>query len=324
MANDFSPTDPMRSRIATVAERFHSVQRTFDEYAQAFDEAVAWLSSVGAKISGTRIALYRAILTELAAHQRGGTLEQFAKSASNDYQRRWVNARVESAQLIRRHAALQISRDAELMKKLRKVTPGHELTFLEPVGAGPSERDLAFELDIAADFVSAGYEVDFGHSGDVMASRQEHTVYSECKRPRSLKRVPAAIKKGLSQLNPCYASSTRPSYASGILVLSIGRLINPKLDVAIVGDLDSLGALAGAEVRSFMDDHHRHWQRAGDARTLGAVVILDLPGVHGQVVPELAMARHMASNQRDESDIAARELLTRIFYDVFSPAAASP
>lgn len=188
----------------------------------------------------------------------------------------YFNAILEREQLLRIYKGLVFIKDMVLVDRLKKCVRSHELSLLD--ADNRSGRDFSLELDVAAKFVKAGYQVDFAHDADVSASKNGQKFFVECKRLKSGEQVKDNIKKGLKQLVNRYKSSQNPAECRGLLVLSIGKIVNPEFGYMEGENIEDVGNNCASHIQDFMNKYSRYWAGA-DQRSLGVMIVLDAPGV---------------------------------------------
>lgn len=284
---------------------------TYIEAFKKIEEACCWLEELGIEYSKTRLGRYKQIFEVLAKHQQSNTLEQAEKEFEFNA---FVNAAHEVAEIVRLYEGLSGQKDQSFVARLKDSIKGQELYVLD--SDGRSGRDFTFELAIASKFVKAGYFVDFGHDADLKAVRDGMTVFVECKRLKSNKKVQRRIKDGLKQLHKRYVKSDDPQYSRGFLALSIGKLVNKNLGLLEADDPHRLGQKAFAHNRKFITEFGSHWQNVTDKRTLGTVVVLDTPGVLAKE-RQLITCHEVTINNSVPQTSPDYELLFRIGSDVF-------
>ncbi|HET7369698.1 MAG TPA: hypothetical protein VFK45_02530 [Gammaproteobacteria bacterium] len=248
-----------------------------DTYIEAYrklEEACAWLEGLGIEYSKTRVGRYEKIFGALAEHQLADTLDTFYAECSFEM---WANAVHEVAELVRMYEGLSGEFDPSLTARLKEALKGQELYVLD--SENRSGRDFSFELATAAKFVKAGLAVDFGHDADLKVQMNGFTLFVECKRLKSSKKIQKRIKDGLHQLHRRYVKAENPATARGMLALSIGKTINEKLGLLEGDDHKTLGSKAFEHTRAFIQKYESFWQGNSDRRTLGVAIILDSPGI---------------------------------------------
>ncbi len=247
---------------------------TFIQASAKLDKMCQWLEDIGIDYSRTRVRKYQELFSCLARHQLMNDLDGFSQKYSFP---EFVNAGHEVAELERIYSGLNSQNDTELTVHLKKAIKGHELYVLDREDR--SGRDFSFELVIAAKFTRCGYHIDFGNDADVRTEIEGNPFYVECKRLKSNQKIQKRIKHGLKQLHKRYGKSNSPEKARGILALSIGKVVNPGFGILEADSQQSLGKKAYLYNKRFIETYRKYWQNIKDRRTLGAVIVFDVPGV---------------------------------------------
>src|SRR5690606_36739454 len=110
-----------------------------------------------------------------------------------------------------------------------------------------------------------------------------------------------------------------------ILALSIGKTVNSHLGLLEAKDDQSLGESGMKHCIAFIDEHRNVWQEKVDSRTLGALVVLDAPGVI-QTENKLVTLHEVAMNNSVPKGSSDYRLFMHIAQNVFAKRAypASP
>lgn len=290
--------------IIPLADNRVSDEISFIDAAEELERACDWLKSLGIDFSRTRVGRYRALFSDLATAQLDNRFDVFDAKYSHA---EFVNAAYERSELVNIYTGLQGLADTSLIGRLKDAIKGHELYVMDT--ADRSGRDFSLELAVAAHFARKGYSIDFDTDADMKVDFGEFHLYVECKRLKSPKKVEHRIKDAIAQLNRRYRLSRESALARGILVVSIGRIINNKLGQIVGKQHADLGIIAGEINRQFIHQYKHLWQKPGrDKRLLGAAVILDAPAtVEGSgklqmlhevalhtSAPEMTLDRHRA------------------------------
>lgn len=296
---------------------FTLTTRSFIKLNEELDNCLHWLSDLGVDYFHTRIRQYTLDLNELIqVYERqdkktGVDPEWFAKM---------VNSINEASRLIGIHSGLKdIIVSADLKNKLRVFIKGPEFALSEnPKNGSQTARDIAFELSIASVFNLAGFKIDFHNEADLRAKLGDETFYVECKRPRSSHSVHSNVKSAASQLRSRYKSSNDPDRVSGIIALSIDKIINPKEQLLIADDEDTMDSRLSQEAYSFVQQFHFHWTKISDQQTIGAFIVIQLVAV-----PEnrniITNCRYLAASNIAPSITARGQLFTSV-YEKLKPA----
>lgn len=285
--------------------------QTYVEASVRLDSACTWLQSIGVNYSPTRLGRYRKLFETFAKHQQSNTLNAFADGANFED---WANAVHEVAKITRIFEGLNTQDNKNLVERLKKALKGHEMYALDD--NDHSGRDFGLELSVAAKFVQSGYSVDFGHDADVAVDIENFKFYVECKRLKSELQIEKRITEGLKQLVTRYKGSPTPSLSRGILVLSIGKIVNSNLGLLVA---ENSRALADAAFRynvAFIEQYKSCWQLNVDQRTLGVAIILDAPG-EIKAEKKLVTCHEITVNNSVPINTENYEFLFRITHQVF-------
>jgi hypothetical protein len=293
--------------------RHYYASQTYVAASRQLDEACRWLDSIGVGYSGTRLAKYRKIFSDLARLQIADKLGSFLEKHSLDD---WINAVHESTELVRIHEGLRDANDPSLISRLKSALRGHEMYVLDKDDR--SGRDFTFELAVVAKFAKQGFPVNFDSEADVEAVVNGATVYVECKRLKSEKKIEERIKEGVKQLSRRYAASPDPSAVRGILALSIGKVVNSSLTRFQGRDAIELGAKASRCNAAFIERFGHLWQSNPAPQTLGTLVVLDSPG-ELLLEKKLTTIHEVMLNNCVPSDSARYSELVVIASNVFAP-----
>lgn len=106
-----------------------------------------------------------------------------------------------------------------------------------------------------------------------------NTHFIVCKRLKSAQKVQRRIKDGLDQLHKRYVKSEDPQNSRGLQVLSIGRIINPRLEFLEGENPETIAESAFKHNAVFIERYKSYWQNKVDRRTLGVAVVFDTPGI---------------------------------------------
>ncbi|KAB8046215.1 hypothetical protein GCN78_25635 [Janthinobacterium rivuli] len=260
---------------STISERVTNIRRVqqlpYPVAAGMFDEVCSWLESLGIQYHNTRVHKYKSLLTDLAISEVRKDYSFFEEKYGLV---NGINAAHEAMELIRIYEGLRYEKDPKFIERLTKILQGHELFPLDK----SSGRDFSLELGIAASFVAQGNQIDFSHVADLSLVFDGTPMFVECKRLKSESKIKANIKDGLKQLTKRYETLENPSKARGILVLSIGAVVNPNLILYEASDSGQLGRKVKTTVREFIATYKQYWEReTTDKRSIAVIIIFDTP-----------------------------------------------
>lgn len=290
----------------------HYASTTYVGASAQLDRACEWLNAIGINYSPTRVGKYRKLFASVARHQLSNTLERFHEDGQFE---EWVNAVHEVAEINRIFDGLSEQDGIDLVQRLKKSLKGHHLHVFEDDDS--SGRDFSFELSIAAKFVRRGFAVDFGDDADVAVDIGSVRFFVECKRLKSALQIEKRISDGLKQLVTRYENAPTPAMARGLLALSIGRIANEEFGLLVGQNAKALADAAFRHNAAFISAYKSHWQLGVDPRTLGAVVVLDTPGMVEEE-KKLVTCHEMTMNNSVPIDSDDYQFLLHVAGQVFA------
>lgn len=163
------------------------------EFLGLYRDTCEWFKSIGFEWVGTRYGTYE---KHFLAFEHAAELGN-ASSANIEVKRAFDNAYLEANEIVRVYSDLKSIEQSEFHEQLKKVLTGQEYRGRVD---NDQARDFLFELSIAARFLRANYEVELTGLCDIVAEIPEGKVYIECKRMKSLNKIPKNIKKAVDQI----------------------------------------------------------------------------------------------------------------------------
>lgn len=243
---------------------------SFVNASSKFDDVCNWLSDIGIDYSRGRVKKYKWILSELAKYQQENKLGAYTEIT--DFQS-IVNTFHETEELFRIYDGLSNIDCKDLKQRIKNSIKGSELYVMD--NSDRSGRDFSFELTIAAKFAQRGFIIEFGDDADIKVVVDGNPFFVECKRLKSKKKIKKRIKAGLNQLSFRYNSSSHPAAARGLLALSVGKVINPKLGYMKCNTDQEAGDICSTYIERFLLEYDPIIQSHNDKRTLGVLVQFD-------------------------------------------------
>lgn len=195
----------------------------FEDLLKMYDEVCGWFSSLGFEYSRTRYGIYKKHVTSFVAINNGeNTVDNL-----NEFKESFDNAYLEVNEIIRIYNSLKDINSTEFIAQIKKVISGREFRGNMD---GDQARDFLFELSIATRFLRAGYTVSLTGICDVVVDLgQDGTLYVECKRIKSEKKLADNVKKANKQISTrIKASFSNKVY--GLVAINITDLI-PKTNM---------------------------------------------------------------------------------------------
>lgn len=285
---------------------------SYIEVYDEFEKACDWLASCGVHYSKSRINKYKEILAKLAEAQKSNSLFDIRDDIKFV---EFVNSAQEAEEVISIYRGLsQINSDL-FQDRLVKILKGTEFRVDELHNS--HGRDIAFELLVAAKFANSGFPVDFGTEADLKVEYKNVTLFVECKRIKSRKKVQRRIKEALKQLHKRYKTASDPSFSKGLLSLSIGNIINPDMKLLTGKTAIDVGEMAAKYNAWFIEKYKKYLHNTKDKRTIGSIVVFTTPSV---ITDENLLTRcsQVSLNNSCDKDSIDYLWLTDIADNVFS------
>lgn len=169
---------------------YHNLDAVLDH----FDDVCAWFKSMGFPYAQTRYGAYQRLFRELKDRVSAAKSED----ALRELKERFENAYLEINEIIRVHSDLSKLGTEQFRKQMKKVISGQEL---RNQASGDSARDFLFELTIACRFLRTGLPVSLlGICDSVVTLRDGRTLFVECKRTRSHKKILTNVSEANKQI----------------------------------------------------------------------------------------------------------------------------
>ncbi len=158
------------------------------------NEVIKWLEEKELKINLSRYSKYKNYIDDFYKNGKPDDLsdldERFKKL--ND-------AVQECIQIVQIYDAFKNEKSIGFEERLQKIICGCD--FYNPENKADQPRDFLYELIVASWFKKCGYDIDFDQTTDVVAKKNDITVYVECKRIKSINRLEENFKKACKQLS---------------------------------------------------------------------------------------------------------------------------
>jgi hypothetical protein len=167
--------------------------RDLKDFLGLYRDTCEWFTSIGFEWAGTRYGTYEKHFYDFERAAESGD----EPSVNIDVKRAFDNSYLEANEIVRVYSDLKHIDQSGFHEQLKKVLSGQE--YRGQVD-NDQARDFLFELSTAARFLRAGFEVELTGVCDIVAEIPEGTLYIECKRMKSLNKIPKNIKKATEQI----------------------------------------------------------------------------------------------------------------------------
>nr|VVV06028.1 hypothetical protein AW0309160_03512 [Aliivibrio wodanis] len=187
-----------------------------------YEEVCTWFDSLGFSYVRTRYGIYKGVFSEfLRVVQERDAPEDLA-----EFKLKFDNAYIEVHEAIRIYNGLKDHDETQFLEQLKKVLSGQEF---RAKSSDDQARDFLFELSVATRFINAGYNVDLKGICDVVVDLGNNkTLFVECKRVKSNKKLEKNVKKANEQLKKRLKKTGKPN-AVGLVAVNITDIL-PKLE----------------------------------------------------------------------------------------------
>lgn len=188
-------------------------------------EFKAWVEERGLHVASTRLGRY------IKAYQQLSTFTGWPEDLSDESREKFLFVMREAQELCWIYKGLKCAEPPGTLEILKKVLGGAELSRNDNPKAGA--RNFQFELRIASYFLQAGYEVDLSQQSDLVVQLPEYTLYVECKRLSSPKKVKQRAQEALTQLRHRFLENRRSSKCFGLAVFDVSKILYPGQGISI-------------------------------------------------------------------------------------------
>lgn len=189
-----------------------------DVMLQRLEAFQVWLEDRGLRAAPTRIGNYIRDFRRFASVTEIGEL-------SYDLYNEFVFLLREVHDLLLIFEALEIQEPPGVLEVLDRSLGGSALARDDSSSA--SARNFQLELRIAGYFIRAGYPVDLSLSADLKVRLPSGTLYAECKRISSPKKVRARARGALKQIQRRLTAHKGGDRAYGLAVFDVSQVLHP-------------------------------------------------------------------------------------------------
>lgn len=239
-------------------------QSEFNDRKKEFSTACMWLADeMGFPYKSTRMGDYERLLKTFINPSAQVPIES---DLLDDFYK-FMQAATEACQIIRLWNTFKSGENEGLKKRIKQVMAGKSLRVdaIKANKKGQSDdpaRDFAFELNIASRFVKGGYEVDLTDDCDVVVKIGQDTLFVECKRIKSLKKLGARINVASKQIDTRIGKDRNNKY--GLIALDVTDLIIPNGTITVASDI----SLYDMNIKNAITDFTKEYQYISD-RNIG-------------------------------------------------------
>ncbi|CAM3237022.1 hypothetical protein [Moritella viscosa] len=186
-----------------------------------YEDVCTWFDSLGFSYVRTRYGTYKNVFSEFLRIVN----ERDIPDDLADFKLKFDNAYLEVHEAIRIYNGLKEHDAPQFLEQLKKVMSGQEFRAKK---SDDQARDFLFELSVATRFINAGYKVDLKGVCDIVVDLNNYkTLFVECKRIKSSKKIGKNVKKANEQLKKRLKKTGQPN-AVGLVAINITDLLPKK------------------------------------------------------------------------------------------------
>ncbi|OGP67985.1 MAG: hypothetical protein A2W27_03720 [Deltaproteobacteria bacterium RBG_16_44_11] len=192
---------------------------SLEEKLEKIELACKWLQSLGINTSKTRLLTYKNYYKEYVSNysrfeEDPGKIAYFLRLMREAEEITWIFEGFKSEQ------------NPKSIRIIKESIGG--TVFSATDAPNNRSRDYLFELRIASYYRRAGFDAKIGTESDVIVQKHNQTIYVECKRLKSIKKVEVRLKEAAIQLDKRYKDHSNKSDLFGIFAVDLSAIINPE------------------------------------------------------------------------------------------------
>lgn len=228
---------------------------SFADRRQEFSEACKWLSEeMGFPYKSTRMGDYERLLKTFV---NPGAKVPTGQDLLGDFYL-FMQAATEACQIIRLWNTFKTDVHEGLKERIKYVMSGKSIRAeaIKKNKKGQNDdpaRDFAFELNIASRFLKGGYQVDLTDDCDVVVTIDGNTLYVECKRLKSLKKLGPRIKEASKQIDTRIGSNRKNKF--GLIALDVTDILIPEGSVTATSHVRLYDMQIQKSITDFAKEH---------------------------------------------------------------------
>jgi hypothetical protein len=143
--------------------------------------------------------------------------------------------------------------------RIADIFSGPEFASKESGNGSNQPRNTLFELTLAAHIEQAGLCAEFGALTDVKTSFRGFSILIEAKRPQTLGKAEANIRRAVKQL----AARSEPAPSLRLVAVCIGKMLTNGTHTLRAKTRDSMRARLDKEANDFFATTRRFWENKG-------------------------------------------------------------
>jgi len=241
-----------------------------EEKLEKIELACKWLQSLGINTSKSRLLTYKNYYEEYLSK---------SSTFNDDYKKLAYFLRMirEAEEIIWIFEGFRSDQNPESIRIIKESIGG--TVFSSTDAPHNNSRDFLFELRIASYYRRAGFEAMIGTKSDVIVQNHNQTIYVECKRLKSIKKVEVRLKEAARQLDKRYKEHSNKSEPFGICAVDLSAILNPKSGFLICLTHDEVTDYIREEMNQFFDKYNPAKYFSKDNRNLAVWFNLMCPSL---------------------------------------------
>jgi hypothetical protein len=224
-------------------------------------EALEWLEKKVPQAKVSRFSRYKRYIDEFYSAQSDieGLEEKFSEL-------NW--AFQEICELVHIYQSFKNEDNKAFNGRIEKIVNGQDLVPGSFESKYDGSRDFQYELLVGTFFRELGYNIDFNDDADVIATRNNKTIYIECKRLKSETSLEKNIKKAEKQLR-----NRKNKEAIGMVFIDIASCVWKDVSIYEYNDILCLYMAVKQKTNDFISKNAKEIDRLLDDNLESSIAI---------------------------------------------------
>lgn len=211
-----------------------------EHFMSQLDDVFKWIKDKNLKVDLSRYSRYKGYIDDF--YDMGNSKDILILKPKFE---RLNEAAQECFQIVQVYEAFKDVKSNNFDERIKRIVAGQD--FYNSANAEDQPRDFLYELLVATWFKESGYEIDFDQLTDVVAIKDNKTVYIECKRIKSNRGLEKNFRKACKQLKRI--DKTENTY--GLVFIDVYNCVADKLKDYEYNDILEINK----EVKRVMAEH---------------------------------------------------------------------
>ena len=211
-----------------------------ESFMSKLDDVFKWIKDKSVKVDLSRYSKYKGYIDDF--YNKDTLKEKLSLESKFAHLN---EAAQECIQIVQVYEAFKDVKGNSFDERIKKIVAGQD--FYNSTNKEDQPRDFLYELLVAARFKEFGYEIDFEQLTDVVAKKNNKTIYIECKRIKSDNRLEKNFSKACKQLKQI----DKKENTYGLVFIDVYNCFADKLKDYEYNDIFEINK----EVESVMAEH---------------------------------------------------------------------